>query len=161
MNKKGFTLIELIAVIAIIAVISLIGAVSINGVRNNIEKNMFESKLSFVISGAKDWGQNNKNLLTSAVTKTVGDLIAAGTVETEDKVPIAKYSTCETKNKSGDNCIVIVNNTNGTVINKLDISIYIQYNRVYACILKNANNQNLLNEDASWSKYGDLNYYCS
>ena len=50
MNKKGFTLTELLAVIVILAVVSLIGTVSITGVKRKMNENMFRNKLAEVIS---------------------------------------------------------------------------------------------------------------
>ena len=42
MNKKGFTLVELMAVIVIISIIALVGVTSITGVRKQMDKKLFE-----------------------------------------------------------------------------------------------------------------------
>ena len=44
MNKKGFTLVELMAVIVIISIIALVGVTSITGVRKQMDKKLFEEK---------------------------------------------------------------------------------------------------------------------
>ena len=165
MNKKGFTLTELLATIVILSVVMLIGSVSVSGIRNKMNKNMFESKLDFVISSAKSWGQDNKELFTSSnsyqLNKTVGFLVGETYLETEDRVPQTLYASCETKNKIGTDCRVVLNPMDDSVVNGLKLKIYLQYNRVYACIVKDSNNQTILKETASWTEYKDLNYYCS
>jgi len=142
----------------------LIGTVSINGVRNNINKKMFEAKLELAIGAAKSWGQDNKDLLDNATYSTevtIGELIGDGDLKTEEKVPLTEFSACESYNKTGSDCWVIKNNMDGSVVNKLQLKVYLEYNRVYACILKNTNNQDILKEDSSWSVFGDLKFYCS
>ncbi|MBE6149017.1 MAG: prepilin-type N-terminal cleavage/methylation domain-containing protein [Firmicutes bacterium] len=159
MNKKGFTLTELLAVLVILTVVMLIGSFSINGIKAKMNKNMFEAKLDLVIGAAKSWGQDNKEALD--VSLTVGELIANNTLQTDERVSVSAYPACEVNNLIGSKCAVVTNNVDGSVINKLDIKIYIEYNRVYACIEKNTNNKNVLKETATWGEYADLNYYCS
>ena len=53
MNKKGFTLVELMAVIVIISIIALVGVTSITGVRKQMDKKLFEEKLNSAISSAE------------------------------------------------------------------------------------------------------------
>ena len=76
MNKKGFTLVEILAVLVIIAVVSLIGTVSITGVRRKMDENLFKNKLGEIISSASKWGEDNKSELDTE--KTVGALITNG-----------------------------------------------------------------------------------
>lgn len=165
MNKKGFTLVELLAVIVILAVVMLIGTVSIGGVRNKINKNMFETKLELIIGAAKSWGQDNKEELANDKTikylnasnavadktkagtfKTVQDLIASTDLETDEK-------------DSGGNKIV-TNDMTGKVVNNLEVFVYLDNNRVYACIPVSDANRNELEEKSDWSEYSHLNYYC-
>ncbi len=170
MNKKGFTLVELLAVIVILAVVMLIGSVSIGTVRNRISKNMFETKLELAIGAAKKWGQDNKEELKqwpgdlvyfikksdltnyyrihktySYARKTIGDLIASKDLETDER-------------DHGN--AVITNDLSGKVINDLEIIVYIANNRVYACIEASPNNRSVLEEKSDWSEYSHLNYYC-
>lgn len=164
MNKKGFTLIELLAVIVILGVVMLIGTVSVSGIRNKINKNMFESKIDLALGAAKSWGQDNKEQLNSASyskTVTIGDLIGSGDLKTEEKVLLTEFPTCELYNRTGSDCWVLLNNFDGKVVNKLEVKVYLQYNRVYACVLKNTNNKGILGEDSSWSVYSEAGFYCS
>lgn len=160
MDKKGFTLIELLAVIIILGVVMLIATVSITGIRDNINKSMFESKLDLAIGTAKTWGQDNRELLTKEIT--IGELIGEELLKTDEKVTLEQYSACEEYNKTSDGgCLVVTNNIDGSVVNKLKLKVYIQYNRVYACILQTEDNKNILNEDSEWSVFGELKYYCN
>ena len=166
MDKKGFTLVELLATIVIIAVVTLIGTVSIGSIRNKMNKNMFEKKLTLIISAAQNWGQDNREVLTSkrtvgnvankmgvASNKKISELISSNYLQTEEK-------DCNSADKVGTDCLVVTDNSNGKVINKLEVFIYLEYNRVYACIVKNDTNKGLLSEDNSYSLYSHLNYYC-
>ena len=165
MNKKGFTLTELLAVLVILAVIMTAGSASIAGIRNRLNKNMFEKKMDLVVGAAKSWGADNIETVNaggaSGVSRTVGFLIGTGTLETEDQVPITKYAACETENRVGSDCIVVLNPFDKSVVNGLQIKIYEQHNRVYACIYKNSNNKSILNENSSWTEYNGESYYCS
>ena len=45
LDKKGFTLTELLATIAILAIVVTIATPAVIGVSNSIKKNMYESKV--------------------------------------------------------------------------------------------------------------------
>ena len=177
MNKKGFTLTELLAVIVILAVVGLIGTVSITGVKKKMNENMFRNKLAEVISAGSKWGEDNKDLLdrTDVVSghpyteKTVGFLIQENYLNTEEKVLPEKYdysvAACTGKGgkmetSTGLCTMVITNNVDYKIINSLKLKIYRENNRVYTCIVKEDNTKTLLADD-SYSVYGDLNYYCN
>ena len=53
MNKKGFTLVELLAVIVILALIMGIAVVSIGGVLDSAKKNTFKETAASIIDGVK------------------------------------------------------------------------------------------------------------
>lgn len=170
MNKKGFTLTELLAVIVILAVVGLIGTVSITEVKKKMNENMFRNKLAEVISAGSKWGEDNKEELNPSTIKTVGDLIESNYLNTEEKVLPEKYDyseeTCTGKGgkmetSTGLCTMVITNNVDYKIINSLKLKIYRENNRVYTCIVKEDNTKNLLAEDNSYSVYGDLNYYCN
>ena len=175
MNKKGFTLTELLAVIVILAVVGLIGTVSITGVKKKMNENMFRNKLAEVISAGSKWGEDNKDKLATDghpyIVKTVGFLIESNYLNTEEKVLPEKYNynatTCDDldgsimNNTTGLCENVITNNVDYMIINSLELKIYRENNRVYTCIVKEDNTKTLLKEDDSYSVYGDLNYYCN
>lgn len=175
MNKKGFTLTELLAVIVILAVVSLIGTVSITGVKRKMNENMFRNKLTEVISAGSKWGEDNKDLLDSTdasghpyTQKTVGFLIKSNYLNSDEKVEPTKYNytvdSCTGEGgtmESGLCTMVITNNVDYKIINSLELKIYRENNRIYTCIVKEDNTKNLLVEDDSYSVYNDLDYYCN
>ena len=164
MNKKGFTLVEILAVLVIIAVVSLIGTVSITGVKKKMEENLFKNKLGEIISSASKWGEDNKSELET--TKTVGYLITSGYLETEEAINPIKYEhTCGSSKSDVNGYVedglcknVITNNVDYKVLNSLEVKIYRSNNRVYSCIVVSDDNKELL---VDWDKYSDLDYYCS
>lgn len=61
MNKKGFTLIELIGVIALLAIIALITFPSIVSIVKKSNSNIDSATSALIISGARNWIEENKN----------------------------------------------------------------------------------------------------
>ena len=94
MNKKGFTLVELLAVIAILGVVMTIGIVSISTVRRNINLQGLQTKLQDILASAKMWGNDNKYKLTENITVrgeakkgakvTIDDLIKSEHLHTDE-----------------------------------------------------------------------------
>lgn len=164
MNKKGFTLVEIMAVIIIISVIALVGVTSVAGVRRQMDRKLFEDKLSSAISSAEKWGEDNKEELTHNITirvkdgdetvektvkgteLTIGSLIANGYYESEEAVNPNLYNgyVCNSTDKTdpkgykdGDLCKnVITNNIDNLIVNDLKINVYTRNKRIYACIVK-------------------------
>ena len=67
MNKKGMTLIELMAVIALLAILSMIAVPSFNAIRTKMLKSSLESKISNIKNAALEYYTENIN----EVAKTV------------------------------------------------------------------------------------------
>ena len=84
MNKKGFTLVELLAVIVIIAIVSAIAVVSMNGVRNKIDLKMVESNIDLIISSAKSYGEDHMSEIKSGKFMTVEELKANTELDIDD-----------------------------------------------------------------------------
>ena len=53
MKKKGFTLVELLAVIAILAILVIIALPNVMGMFNNAKKSSFETEIKEIIKGAQ------------------------------------------------------------------------------------------------------------
>ena len=166
MNKKGFTLVELMAVIVIISIIALVGVTSITGVRKQLDKKLFEEKLNSAIASAEKWGEDNKDMLTT--NKTIGQLIANGYYESEEAVNpnLYNYRKCSNSKTSQygykDGEVfknIVTNNVDSLIVNEISIKIFTKNNRVYACIEKNTNNKNLIKETDTFDKY-NKDLYC-
>ena len=110
MNKKGMTLVELIAVIAILGILTLIASPAILGIRNVVLKNTLDSKVSMIKSAALEYGMKHINKIPRRVEENVG----ADTVPCicDCTNPKGKYSTesgsktceelCKTYNEDDD-----------------------------------------------------------
>lgn len=132
--KKGFTLVELMAVLVLIVLISTIGYAGITAVQKNIDGNLWEGKVEAIETGAANYGEDNRNRLSgtcningtsknNCITRTVQFLIDNSYVDTDE--------VDSTENK------VITNNTlkeddPNYYVNDMNVFIYLENNRVYA-----------------------------
>lgn len=84
-NKKGFTLVELLAVITILGVLALISIPTIDSVIKSSKDSALEEQKQIVLDGARAWAAKNVMKLPAndGETKeiTIGDLKKAGYVE--------------------------------------------------------------------------------
>ena len=65
MNKKGFTLVELLAVIAILAIVTGLAMFSINNAYKNSREKILEDYISNIENSAINYVQNTNNILNS------------------------------------------------------------------------------------------------
>lgn len=66
MNKKGFTLVELIGVVTLLALIALIVYPSINTVIKNSREKAYKDQIEQIVKAAKQWGVDNAEELPDA-----------------------------------------------------------------------------------------------
>lgn len=64
--KKGFTLIEMVAVVAILGLIVLIVYPAVNSMIRSARENAYNSQVAIIIKAAKEWGVDNASLLPEA-----------------------------------------------------------------------------------------------
>ena len=82
MNKKGFTLAEVIVVIVLISIIVAIAIPSVIAIRNRINERLLESKKDTILVAAELYGQDNPQLFNpNEFIVTVGELVDADYVE--------------------------------------------------------------------------------
>lgn len=75
-NKKGFTLVELLAVIVILGVLTAIAVPSVLGISKKIKTDMYDSKIKTIEVAAELWADDHKSDCLSQInTLQVGQLI--------------------------------------------------------------------------------------
>ena len=145
MNKKGLTLVELLAVIALIAAITLLAVSSIKGVNKAIKKNILKRKVTLIEEAAELKGHDllvavkNSPLLYNSdgqnvyhcMSFSVSELVSSGYLEKDNDNNCLVSSTSSNEkgcienpvddNKSLDLEDVIVYYKNKKIITKLDL----------------------------------------
>ncbi len=98
MNKKGFTLVELLGVIAILGIIALIVIPVVENSNKKIKKKAYETQKEAIILSLKDYRTSSPELFynTNVVTLTLGDLKDLGYIDYDIKNP--KTEACISNN---------------------------------------------------------------
>ncbi len=74
-NKKGFTLVELLAVIVILAIILAIAVPGITGIINSAKKGSFESDVKMIITGI-EYQVLGSSIDPTVTVPVVGDILS-------------------------------------------------------------------------------------
>lgn len=152
MNKKGFTLVELLAVLVILAIIMTIAVSSVGAIRKNMNIKMTGQKLSLIIERAKDYGEDHKDDLYS---KQNNSQTPQGEVSVQVLLDEGYLDTDDT-DSSGRK--IIKDNRNDNSLNGVIARYYLEHDRVYACIpITNRTNFNLISNSAN---FANLHYFC-
>lgn len=126
-NKRGFTLIEILCVIALIAILSVVATVSIVGLSSKSKDNLYCAKIKLIESEAERFGVkyelelNNSNELyngNKSIKIKVQALVDAGKLEPD-------------KNNN------VLNPKDNSVMNDIDIILYLKNNQIRAEIPNN------------------------
>lgn len=129
MNKKGFTLIEIIAVLAILAILSLFVTPSIIRFRKNMVEKTYESRVNMINSAALEWANDNLIDVHSHVSsnydnQTTRDDVNCLYVKIKDLINNGYLSG------SDDNRTVMKNPINNTNMNEKEVCIRYNTNNV-------------------------------
>ena len=63
MNKKAFTLVELLAVITILSIVALITIPAVTNTMSKQKEKLYYDQLNQLIMASKNWGADNTNVL--------------------------------------------------------------------------------------------------
>ena len=138
MNKKGFTLVELMAVIAILAIIIVIASRSFAGVTDSSNKKMLEIKIDSLKKAAALYGDDNTNIfLVNKCSEYVDfkDYNYCTVITVKDLINTEKVYF-ETNETDGEGNATVINPVTGESMLNDGIIIYRNNNRVYAHMVK-------------------------
>lgn len=136
-NKKGFTLVELLAVIAILGIIIVIAVPSVMGINNLIKKDMLEKKGEIIEEAAILLGQDMKGSIIASSKKYKNNYPC--------KSVIVSYLVPNYLDKDNDNeclkedstgtigCIVDPSDSN-KYLDKKKVIIYYKNKRIHAVV---------------------------
>lgn len=102
-NKKGFTLVELIAVIGIISLLIALSSVALINIRSNVLNNDYENLKSYLETRAAKYASD-----TNIKTVSVEELIKEGYVKPDDNTDVYNPVTNESMN-----CVIITSKDDG------------------------------------------------
>ena len=80
MNKKGMTLVELVAAIAIMAILTILVVPSVISMRNETLDEDYSNRVEMIKNAAIEWGNDNLNL----IPKVVGEYSEDSSALTDD-----------------------------------------------------------------------------
>ena len=96
-NKKGFTLVELLGTIVIIGILSGLAISGVTRMINNAKKETSESQKKTIKMAAESYFQSN--------VKKLPKVIGSSSIVSAKELNDAKYITTELKNEDGDSCM--------------------------------------------------------
>ena len=126
-NKKGFTLIEILCVIVLIGILSVIATISIVNLSSKSKENLYCAKIELIENIAESYGikyeleLNNSNELYKGYKSLkikVRTLVDAGKLEPDKKNDV-------------------INPKDNTIMNDIDIILYLKNNQIKAEIPNN------------------------
>ena len=168
-NKKGFSLLELLAVIAIIAIVATIGIYSSITIKKKMNKKMFETTLEEIMTAAEKYGTDNKEEIIDKLFSEDEKIKIKGYDRkykelTVEELIETKYVSPEDKDE--DNNPVINHYETNLPINDLKILVYETNDsgRISACIPYSDMGDEFIDNESVLpdpEEYKDLGIYCS
>lgn len=137
MNKKGFTLVEIITVLTLLGVLMILVISNIGGVNQNMQTNMYCSKVEAIEASAVLWGQSRRGEIHTVTGEAAQ--IGATPQQIINNIPnISRVSVGElalgnyipADNDAGE---VIDPRTNESMNNAM-VYVFIRHNRVQAIL---------------------------
>lgn len=132
MNKKGFTLVELLAVLVLIGLLIGIAVPGINKISSNMKKKSYNQKVKLIESAAVLWGQDNKTRLQTDNCDIDGNEVSCYKISVSE---LLTENYLDSDNNSGR----VINPETNKDMNDCEVRVYKQNKRVYAKIGENCN----------------------
>lgn len=145
MNKKGFTLVELLAVIVILSLVITITSFSVMKIRNNSLRDLVDTKVGDLEASAILYGQENNDILDSKCNIDGVDYNFCRIVSVYDLISNGYYETREVNESNKKD---LINNVTRKSMLCDELYIYRKNNRVYAKMIdiKSNNENNVCNK---------------
>lgn len=108
--KRGFTLVELLAVLVILGLLGLIAVPVVDKIIKDNKNDLYELQIKNIEEGARDWAASNPLILPEVgkeTTKTISELEDEGFIEIDIKNPKTNTTFCK------DSYVTITNTGNG------------------------------------------------
>lgn len=125
MNKKGFTLVELLAVLVLISLLMGLAIPGINKISSNMKKRSFNEKVKLIESSAVLWGQDNKTRLQTTSCNIDDNKVPCYKIEIKE---LLNENYLDSDNNSGD----IINPIDNSSMKDYCVYVYKENKRVYA-----------------------------
>ncbi len=144
MNKKGFTLVELLAVIVLIALVSILAFSGVGAVSKAIKKSIWENKIELIENGAIRYGEDNMYDLTHPfiVDGKQEDITCDGYIAgISHDVEICKKRSVDellkrnyiaTNERDENDEKIIINDVTDEIVNDTYVYIWVENDVVYA-----------------------------
>ena len=132
MNKKGFTLVEVLAVIVILSLVIGIAGTSVVAVRNNSLKKLVETKYNNLEKSAILYGQENQDELNEECTIDNEKYSYCRLIDVNTLIINNYYETSETNGEGNKD---LINNLTKKSMLEDEIMIYRKNNVIYAKVI--------------------------
>lgn len=156
MEKKGFTLVELLAAIVILSIITLMGSVGISAAKKGINESLWNNNINLIEAAGESFGTDKKEYIKNldpseysceidgqtispCLTVTVQTLLNRNYLSSKERIEYDDTTDYRViVNKTIDKAKVIVpadeeaNFESGYYVNRVKVYIYVENDIVYA-----------------------------
>lgn len=141
--KKGFTLIEVLAVLVILALLALVAVPGAMRISGDMKKELYCKKVQLILNDIKRYGDEHISSLSNNCYKqfTVKEIVSMGITKREDK----------------DSEFYIKNPLTNMAMDDDKILLYLKNNRAYAYYVPNYNDDNDILEKECNLQIFDIN----
>lgn len=125
-NKKGFTLVELLAVIVILALLVAIAVPSTISISNRLKKNMYCSKIDSIENAAQLYGEDHRDSFTKDFEQE-GEIYKSKEISVKDLVDSGDLR----KDQKEEPYVVDPRDKKSDALYQMKFVVYVKYNRIY------------------------------